>query len=350
MKNKFLLNGLVGVVALWTLMAIPSVHAEDAAVTIEPGQFDKAAFKLLKKAEPICVAGFRVAFIVSDKATAQASSALANVGNSTGTGVKTITQGKTSSVTVDLAGVSEALMVRIADQAYEKFMTGLAATGRPIIPAETIKASEGFKKLKLVEVTPGKPYTKQPKLSDARKFVVVSPSALPLWFTHFDAPYLGDQGPASLGNWRALNKLSADTKAVVIVPQITIDFAKLKSSGRTLLGSSAEVEAEAEMAIEAIMTSLQTYHAKIALAGDLATSPLQKAVAIPGAYGEMRSLSDSNDAALQNSVTLLTGFQGTQHFKSHKAVVADPAKFEALALVGIEAVNKAFLAAVQQAK
>jgi hypothetical protein len=56
----------------------------------------------------------------------------------------------------------------------------------------------------------------------------------------------------------------------------------------------------------------------------------------------MRSLDDTNDAALQNSVTMLTGFQGTQHFKSHKAVVADPAKFEAMAVVAAEAATAAF--------
>lgn len=322
------------------IIATAAVAAEPA-VKVEPKQFDSAAFKLLKKAQPLSVAGFRVAFIVSDKATAYAGSSLANLGNSTGSGAKTITQAKNVSVTVDLAGVDLAVMQRIADRAYEKFLEQLATTGRPLIPVDTIKANEGFQKLKLASVAPGKPYTRQPKMSDARRFVVVSPSALPLWFTHLDQP-LGDQGAGSLGNWRALNQLSAGTKSVIIVPQIVIDFAKLKSSGRSTIGSSANVEADAEMSLEAMVTSFYAYHAKIALAGDLAQSPLQKAVPIPGVYGEMRSLDDTNDAALQNSVTMLTGFQGTQHFKSHKAVVADPAKFEAMAVVAAEAATAAF--------
>ena len=242
----------------------PSAADEPAVESL----LDPSALKILASAPRVVVAGFRVAFVTRNAASAHSRSAFSNLGHSAGGGMRTVTQAAVARVDVALQNVDDARMQAIVERAYADFMAALQATGRPVVPLAEMQASAGWQQL---EFTPtDKPYVTSPT-GTQKHYRFAAPQALPLWFGHFDAP-LGDRAPFSLGNWRALNQLSVDTGAVVIVPQLVVDFADLSSSGNSMWRRQAEVGAKSGMSIEAANSKLLIFHAKIAMAGDLGSA------------------------------------------------------------------------------
>lgn len=234
---------------------------------------DDRSLKYLGNAPAIAVAGYRVVFVVRNSIEARSIHGMSS-----------------SRTTVYLAGVSGDDFQRIADAAYEDLMERLAATGRPIVPLEKIRSSAGFGKLELTTTSPTKPFIRRP-LADTRTFAAFTPAALPLWWMHLDN--VGDK--ASLGNYRAINQLSVDTQAVVIVPQITFDFAELQGSGRSLLASASTTSAKPDLRVLEQFTLLHVFQAKMALAGYIGGGVLKKPVDLPEPAGELRVSSESGN-------------------------------------------------------
>lgn len=317
----------------------------------------KALRETLPNSNSVVVAGFRVVFVTRNAASARSGSGLANLGNTTasGSGTRTITQSANASIEVTLENVDFARMQAIADKAYADFLSRLAATGRTIVPMDRMRASEGFQRLELTASTAEKPYSVKP-VATAKHYTVVSPSALPLWFGHFDLP-LGDKAAFSLGNWRALNQLSVDTGAVVLVPQIVIDFADVSSSGSSMWRSTASVGAKSAMSIEPVYTRLGTFFAKIAMAGPLGIAALQEGLSLPGEFGELVDITDQqtkDNVALANALggalSMLSGTRGTVRSVTKSALRARPDAYEELAVGGAMRINQLFVGALEAPK
>lgn len=325
--------------------AVPASAAKKQAdvSSVTPKDFDNGGFKFLKKADRIAVPGFRVIFVVRNKATARAGSALANFGNTaaSGSGMKTVTQAKNASLEIILAGVDEARLQKIAEQAYSDFVEQVKASGREVLTAADLAGNAGFEAL---EKSALPTYRKEPSLSNPKGYVTATPTNVPLWFTGSDAAY-GDKSAFFQANNKALNKLAIEAKAVVVVPQIVIDFAKLASSGSSMLRSDAEVSSDKGMTVignEFASTGLHIYKSINKFAADWRFARLEKSFSLDGDYGDIKVITAENDANFQNSMTMAFGGQGTQHFKEMQALVADPAKYEALAVEAAKAVNKVF--------
>jgi hypothetical protein len=116
------------------------------AIADEAGGYDEITGKdlrILRKAPAISVAGYRVAFVVSNNTFAHSIG-----GNAF------------SRTIVTLSGVDTPDLQQIADEAYADLMQRLAATGRPVVPPEQVTASKGWAKLEKVEPTGDEPYAK----------------------------------------------------------------------------------------------------------------------------------------------------------------------------------------------
>jgi hypothetical protein len=328
--------------------AAPVAAADEPAVE---ALLDASALKILANAPRVAVAGFRVAFVTRNATSANSRAAFSNMGHSAPGGIRTVTQSAVASVDVELQNIDGARMQAIAERAYADFMGALQATGRPLVPLAEMQASAGWKQL---EFTPAdKPYVTSPT-GTQKHYRFAAPQALPLWFGHFDAP-LGDRAPFSLGNWRALNQLSVDTGAVVIVPQLVVDFAELSTSGNSLWKRSAEVGARQGMSIEAGNSRLLVFHAKIALAGDLGSAPLKEGLPLPGDFGEFVDITDEATKtgtqvanALSTALTMFTGTQGTVRSRQKQALQAKAEAYEALAVGGAQRVGALYARAVGQ--
>lgn len=292
--------------------------------TLAWSNFDGKAIRHLNKAAKIAIPTYRFGIVVRSGISATA----VNV---------------TSTASVDLVGVSLEMARAIADRAMEDFMSVAAASGRPVAGMDEIKASAGYAALKKTNV----PWGKSP-FADARLAVFVSPNNYDLFFTHFDSP-MTDQSPFALDNWRALNRLSMDFNAVILLPTVVVDFAQLSGSGHTAVGIGASTSVTPGMYVIDMLTSLSAYHAKIAIAGELGKATLQRRVLI-GQAGEFVQTSDVNNRAevawWNSDVARGAATPGTGPVSSYSDSTyeyrIEPELFQSTCFNGAAAVNRSF--------
>lgn len=304
--------------------AAPSVHAP----------IDGKDLKFLSRSPNVVVGGYRVLFVVRNGVKATASSDVS------------------SETIVNLAGVDGDLLQTIANEAYADLLARIPATGRNLIDLRTVKTTKGFGKLETTASSSAQPYCKKP-FADSRSFAVYSAGPLPLWWGHFDAP-IGDKGAMALANWKAINQLSVDTKAVVIVPQVAVDFATLKSSGRSVFAGNASTEAKASLRLLENQTLLRVFHAKIAMAGDLGAGILKKPIPLADSAGKLVSLRDwgnQDEVAFANSLMTNPAVgnvgPGYSYSGQELAYVVDPAAFKEAVMEGIRQYNAMVASALQ---
>jgi hypothetical protein len=297
----------------------------------------------LGRSDKVIIAGFRVAFNLEGAASASTDSRLKNLGNTIGSGPKTVTSDASTSMKVTLAGVDAALFQQITEQAYADFKAQLATAGRTVLGPDVLKASKGYGEPKFTATGPGRPYTKDLSFGAGRTVAVFTPAELPLFLGHYDGVGIGSVS-MDLGNWRALNQLSVETKAVVLVPTLAVDFVKMKSSGRNkLLADTAEVGAEPMISLLPQLTRVAVFHAKIRIAGELDSFFLERQFEVSGSFGRMEQVSASNNAALNNALVMLTGQAGRVHSTSAQVCTAAPADYERLSLEAVRAFDAAFV-------
>jgi len=293
---------------------------------------------LAARAPRLAVAGYRVAFVVRNSATAYAGAGVANIGQSTGVN-RTITQAQNRRIEVGLQNVNRPLMQAITDQLYADFVEQLRAGGRTVVPFDEVSRNPAFAKIELTEVAAGDAYAVSPS-GDARHYLVLAPTGMPLYF--FAGEQLGDKGPFAQGNGKTLSALAAEAQTVALIAQVTIDFAEVASSGRSTFRSTAHVEAKPAISLASMHTMVWAAHANNPIVGELASRRLERVVAIPGEYATVRKVENFDTVAMANSLTRISGLQGVQHFQERQAYVADPIKFADLALRTGYSANRAF--------
>lgn len=208
--------------------------------------FDGKPMKVLSKAPRTAVVGYRFGMVVRS-----------------GISASTLGNRASARANVELAGVGVDELRAIAAAARDDLLAQLGAIGRPLVGREEMQGSKGWSELARTPV----PFAKS-AFADARLAVFVAPPGDDLVFTHFDSP-MSSQGPMSLGNWRALNQMSVDLKAVLLMPTLLLDFALLSGSGVSNMGSGVSVRARPGLFISPTLTYLAGFHAKIRIAGDL---------------------------------------------------------------------------------
>lgn len=300
---------------------------------------------LVAKAQKVVVAGYRVAFVTRNSASAYAGAGIANIGQSTGYN-RTITQAQKKRIEVGLMNVNAPLMQAIADQLYADFVAQLKAAGKTVVTFEEIAQSPAVAAIDKAEIKEGNTYTISP-MGDARHYTIVAPSGQPLYF--ISGELLGDKGPFSQGNNKTIGTIAGDAQAVALLPMVVIDFAEVSSSERSTFRSNAEVGAKPGMAVVPMHTLLWAAYAGNPIVTELGSRRLEKVVPVPGEFASIRDVENFDTASLANALTRVSGTQGTQFFREKKAYVADPAKFAQLAPKSGFSANKAFAEAAKNA-
>lgn len=298
--------------------------------------FNTAMAKILARARRIAIPSYRFGMVLRS-----GISATGDAGN------------VQMEAAADLVGVDVGMMRAIADRMFRDFVAQVQATGRSVMTPDEIMATKAAGKFTITQ----DPFVKKP-FADARTIAVVTPEYQPLINMHIDAP-LSDQSPLALGNWRAANALSVETKAVVLLPRIVFDFAALTGSGHKVYGGSASVGIQPGMYLVPVLTSFGFYHAKIALAGDIGHLRLEDRVAL-GQAGELVKSGSFNNreevdrwnsyvasnawwtqpgGAVPGRPTLAYDFSTYQYR-------VDPALFEQVCLDGATATHRVFAAAL----
>lgn len=257
--------GAIGALAAGGLAGSPAQAAQKmiGIGALAPQNFNAAMAKVLARTSRIAIPSYRFGLVLRSGISATGDSGNVQM-----------------EAAADLVGVDVAMLRGIADRMFRDFVAQLQASGRTVITGDELMAAKAMQKFTVTQ----DPFVKKP-FADARTIAVVTPEYQPLINMHIDAP-LSDQGPASLGNWRAVNALSVETKAVVMLPRVVFDFAALTGSGHKVYGGTASVGVQPGMYLVPVLTSFGFYHAKIALAGDIGHLRLEDRVAL-GQAGEM---------------------------------------------------------------
>lgn len=279
----------------------------------------------LRAYQKVAVPQFRVAFVVKTSASAHAGAGLANFGQRTTAGTRTITQAQNKRVEMTLGNVDRVLMQGVAERLYADFIDRLKASGKEVVALDAIKQTAGFQKMKFLPQD--KPYTASPT-GDPREYVFATPQALPLAFMHIDTA-LGNAGPFDQVNTKAIHEMAANLDALALIPTVIVDFAQLESSGRSNFNSSAEADATPKLGLGAgtQIEAMNGKDAKIFYTGDFNFAKLGKPFFTEGDFGKMKLVDASDNAGLANSLTMLTGTQGTQNFSEKRVLQADTGSY-----------------------
>ena len=200
-----------------------------------------------------------------------------------------------------LEGVTLQELQQIADQAYMHFLEELDASGYEYITVDEFSELDEFKNIELTETGPGKPYV-QPGNDESRSsYAAFAPTGLPMWFTHQDKTTgVGDKGPMNLKNWKALNALSMETEAVILVPQIGINFARMEDAPMYSLPivGSGRLDFNIGVHLDSRVTALSIYLGKTRKLGPLFAATLRKPVFLPYEFGVVEKVDSKRSTAI----------------------------------------------------
>ncbi|MDP5080705.1 MAG: hypothetical protein NWQ04_09660 [Opitutales bacterium] len=152
-----------------------------------------------------------------------------------------------------------------------------------------------------------------------------------------------------MGNWKKINKFSGDNNVIVLVPQLTINFADMQSSGRRSMFKKASVKAEDIIHFTSNNTCMFAFYSKAgAPSGELGATALEDSYHVPGKFAVNYLVDETDNATWVNSMTRLTGTSGNIHSSETWAVVANKNVFKQYTAAGGGVINSAFIELLKQ--
>ncbi|WP_438481744.1 hypothetical protein [Oleiharenicola lentus] len=315
--------------ALVTLALVnaPLAHAvpTSEATTVKPGKaIDLTQVKpLFKQRNRVAIAGYQVAFVTHNKATAHAMNIL-------GSGTAK------ASIETFLGNVDAALMKQIADEAYVTFVQKLQEAGLEVVPWETVKTAKAYAQLERHPKQTG--YTVNFQGAD---YALVAAGDFPLWFNSFDGL---SGGKGSKKNIKVMWELEKELNAVILQPSLAVDFAYLDTSGGKF-SKKASVEAQNGMLI---VPAASVFWGS--LGGGLSYTKFTDGFWAEGATGNWTKAGDSNNAALVKGLAGLGIDIGPASSKKAIVLDANPAVFKAKTLELLAGAGEVFKRGIQEVR
>lgn len=296
-------------------------------------EFSGSVGPFFRDRQNVAVPAYHVVFVTQQQATA--------VG---GIGART-------RLNTVLTGIDEATMRRIADAAHADLVAQLRAAGMTVLGDDAARALTAG-----VEAVPGNRDTRAVGAgitigrSVRRGYAAYGAQGAPL-LAAYHAPLsaTGALGMSAVGASMRLGRAAREADAVAVIPALTIDYINMEAStGTDFLGRpSASATGDIRFAVRAVSgatfvsagNSGPGYMQGIRLRRDLSTDAAFATVAQGGAEVREGSMTPVTDGNYQ-----------TQERARGDAVVADPARWEALARDGYRAFNAGIVAAIQRAR
>lgn len=333
MKNR-LAAGVLGFVVVISLsFQAFAIAPGDVETTDIRKLVDVKSIRGAKGAKRVAVPGYRVIFTTRSKVVARAEDWLGGVGGGSSSGAK-------ATMEVVLGNVEFADLQAIADAAYADFIDDLKSSGMEVVPLETITASAAFQKMKMTGSTADKPYTKKSRDKNT-SYVVVSPTAIPLWFTNGDGD-VSDQG-MNQTNIRAVLSMARELDTLVLFPIMHLDFASLGGSGGKF-ARRASVTAKAAIYANPAYTLFYIANEKGG-----AFARMTDGIGVEGDPGEFVTADHASNTALINSMQKIGIDFGPVKSKKNMVLQTNRENFQSLAVEALTGTNTAFRRGLQEA-
>lgn len=241
-----------------------------------------------------------------------------------------------SEVHMTAEGIDEGLLVRIADAAYSDLVAQLTEAGFEVVPLDRARTSPGADKLKFG----GAPYESTVPVEGGKKrALVVGTSA-----TGVRGNY--PMAKVEIGAFGA-PALSSELQAMIVLPNVMLDFAQIKGGGK--LGRKASAEAELQFAVDRFNTKARVMAStRSAFAEGDIIYVMAEDVESDAAIGAIGS-SSSDGNYFERGLGAALGLSVIPKSKKEATVQIEPAAFERLALAAVRGYNAALVAQMKAA-
>jgi hypothetical protein len=311
-----------------------AISPADVATTDIRKLVDVKSIRGAKGSKRVAVAGYRVIFTTRTKVVANAEDWLGGVGGGRSSGAK-------ATMEVVLGNVDFPALQNIADKAYDDLIDDLKSSGVEVVPLETIKATAAFQKMKMTGSTADQPYTKRSR-DKKTDYIVVSPSAIPLWFTNFDGD-ISDQGMGQT-NIRAIMEMAKELDALMVFPIMHVDFATVGGSG----GKFARRASVSAKAVIYVSPAYTLYYIANQKGGAFAR--ITDGIGVEGDPGNFVTADDASNAAFIGSMQKIGIDFGPVKSKKNMVLQTNRDNFQSLALEALTGSNEALRRAYQEAQ
>lgn len=235
----------------------------------------------------------------------------------------------------NLVGVDRPLLERIATAAHADLVAQMQAAGIEVVPATEVFA-DGQHARFLAE---GGAYEAEPPGTE-NDVLVVGPEGV-------GAVTLNGMARTSIAG-NAPAAIAASTNAILLYPNLAIDFVQTGGSGRRALGHRANVEGDPNIGVNPISV-VQVHYSRGRFLDGWTTLNMREGVWANEEFATVSQTSESNNnAAVVVSAILGAGMQSAR--RSGYDVVADPVAYEALALRAARGFNAAIVQQVLAAR
>lgn len=324
-------SGVASTVAPKDTEAVPEAVSLADAEPITGEAFDVTLKRVRGKAKAvtakprIAVVGYNVGAITKSRAVASTR------GGFTRNSAKT-------SMTLLLAGIDDAVLQDVADEAYSDLVSRLTAAGFDVVGAEEMQSAPGIE-----NILPGEAaYDGNLQRGNGNgRIRVAGPHAL------------GASDYNALGrttfNGNKMAKAGGALDAALLFPNLSLGFAQTESSGNAMFARKARVEGGAMFHVDPATKIDLVYSKKGRYADGWASWQTKDWAGTDAAFAEVAKTDSSNNALAVGLSKALGAGMGSNS-KSEYTVVADPVRYKALALRAAKGVNTALVAEMLAAR
>ncbi|MEZ5956052.1 MAG: hypothetical protein R3C27_02400 [Hyphomonadaceae bacterium] len=237
-----------------------------------------------------------------------------------------------------LEGVDRARLERIATAAHDDLVTQLRAAGYEVSTAPEVFANgrgSGF--LAAGGVFQGEEPGTQSELS------VVGPEGVGA------VSYQG-VGRLAVGGGRGMGELSHELNAILLFPNLALDFVETSGSGNRSFGNHANVQGGARFAVDP-MSKVEIFYSRSGRGffDGWATLQVHAPSSVDDEFASVAQTSSSNNNAMA-AISGILGAPMQAGRRSAHSVTADPDKYEELALRAARGFNAAIVAQVRASR
>ncbi|MDX2348873.1 MAG: hypothetical protein QNK32_00655 [Porticoccus sp.] len=246
-------------------------------------------------------------------------------------------QGASVSMSFRLEGVDTSMLQRIADAAHADLVSQLQAAGIDVIDASALFAASEANEIK----RSSKPVEDKKSGRTSVKLVVVGPS---------DIGVVSSFGLIPKGfNGNVGDQASAALDAIVIYPNVALDFVWTAGGGKKMLQKRVSVEGGARFALDEISDCTAVYSKDGRFVdGSVELRPAED-VGVDDVFAsvdEAGSKDNSTSVGISNAIGFAMGSRkGTEYL-----VTVDPKRYESLAMNATKGFNTALVQQIKSAK
>lgn len=281
--------------------------------------------KVSAKRPRILVPTYALALVRTGKASAFAGGAGAEMA------------ARKASLSTALVGVTDQLAEQLAQEAYDDLMARLGAAGFDVVTPAEIAASPDISRLEVVGT----------RARGANGMSVYGPAGAPLRSGH---PY---STAVLAGSKSAIvfSDISAELDALILTPQMAIDYQQLESTGRRTYVGSAQVGAKVWFDVLGGSGAYYVYGQRRGLgSGPYGGFLLENNHGSTEPFGIMYEVDDRSDSVALHNAFAQAGLGSMYRQSQVYAVEVDPQRYAALVRAAFQGLNTAIVAELKAAR